>query len=147
VKRLGLLLSAIVASVALAGCGTISASQALHNWATQADFLKNTTTLLGDAHQVAGQLSDAKASPAALRTVCDVLNMDAQAANSALPTPDAQSTSLLANAYNLLGDASSVCYKSGGLPAQRVRALGYLARGVGVLLEGRARVQAAGLVP
>jgi hypothetical protein len=138
----------VVAALVLAGCGSISAQKATSNWLSQANFHSNTLRLARDASEVRRLLAATSSTAADLHTVCGVLLVDAEAANSSLPSPDHQANTLLASAYESLGAASNTCYNAYKNPADRVRATGYLDRAVTLLTEAQIRLRvAAGATP
>lgn len=137
------LVALLACGLLLAACGSQSPQQALRGWVTQSAFAKAVTTLRTDAVHAANALRDAATQPNALHTVCGVLDYDALSANSSLPTPDDQTTSLLSRAYNDLGDGAQVCYGAADSAARRARAIADLERGVAAMAEARARVAAA----
>jgi len=77
-----------------------------------------------------------------------VLDVDTEEANSSLPTPDNQATSLLSKAYNDFGAGANKCYDAARDPKARASALAWLQRGMAALSEGTARINVAtGAVP
>ena len=116
-----------IAAFFLASCGgTITLIQANRNWMSQSNFAHAHQALIGDARTSEQVLLDRTSSSAVLHTVCGVLLVDTEAANSSLPTPDAQSTELLGRAYNAFGGGANTCYRAGSDITQRARALKYL---------------------
>ncbi len=144
-KLIGVLaLSALL----LAGCGTISAQLATKNWLDQSNFTANTHRLANDAHLVRQQLLTGTSTSAQLHTVCAVLLLDSEAANSALPSPDRQANALLANSYQSMGDAANTCYNAGANTLKRTRAVHFLHRAVTLLTESQIRLHiSAGVTP
>ena len=138
-RRAGALLLAVVAAVSLSGCGTQSPQQAMRHWLSQSRFATNERQLRSDAHHAAVALRRATESVAQLHTVCAVLLVETEAANASLPTPDAELNSVLAGAFNALGDGANECYRAGASSVKRERALRYLEDGVGGLAEGLTR--------
>jgi len=128
------------AGLVLSACGSISASQAMTNWATQSGFVANAKSLTTDAKHSALALRDPSTSSASLRTVCAVLDLETEQANAALPTPDSQSTNLLSKALNTLGAGAVECYGASSNVAKRARALRSLSSGAAYLAEAAARV-------
>jgi hypothetical protein len=49
----------------------------------------------------------------AMHAACGTMDLDAESANSELPTPDGQVTAWLSTAYGLEGTAASDCYNAG----------------------------------
>jgi len=139
-RRLAALL---LAGLALSACGSQSPAAALRSWVTQSAFATAVTTLRTDASHALTALGDPATAPNELHTVCGVLNFDAQAANSSLPTPDAQATALLGRAYGEFGAATSLCYGAAHDAAKRARAEAELRGAAAILAEARARLGAA----
>ncbi len=137
-----------VSSLVLASCGTISAQQAAKNWLSQSNFHANTHRLAQDAHVTRKLLLSARPTAPQLHTVCGVLLLDSEAANSSLPSPDNQSNTLLANAYDTMGNAANTCFNASASRSQRVRAVAYLDRAVTLLTESQIRLRiSAGVTP
>lgn len=130
----------LAAGLLLSACGSISASKAMANWATQNGYTANVKTLTNDAKHAALALRDPSSSSASLHTVCAVLNLETEQENSALPTPDNQATNLISKALNTLGAGSVECYGASSNVAKRARALRSLSSGVLYLSEASARV-------
>ncbi|MDE3007763.1 MAG: hypothetical protein KGJ10_02830 [Acidobacteriota bacterium] len=133
----------LVAGVVLAGCGSIKLSTAMVGWVHDNAFVASSKALSVDASHVAGALRAASSSVNELHTVCGVLLLDTQKANTPLPTPDDQATKLLSGAYENLAGAANECYGADASPLKRARALAMLARGLAKLSEGVARVAVA----
>ncbi len=138
-KRVAVLLCA---GLLLAGCGTIKASVAMANWVLQSNFKSAVGTFASDSAIAANNLRNPKATKADLHTVCAVLYLDAQQANSSLPTPDDQATQLLGKAYNYFSAAANSCYDTQSLSA-RPAVLATLAKAAATLSEATARVAVA----
>ncbi|MGC1418767.1 MAG: hypothetical protein WA786_01430 [Acidimicrobiales bacterium] len=133
----------LCAGLVLAACGNVSLSSATKSWITQSGFRQNLPTLTRDAQHSATELRDLHASANDLHTVCAVLDVDSLSANSSLPTPDSQATSLLSTAYDDLGAGANTCYNAATNPHARALALTMLARGMAALSEGTARLNVA----
>jgi len=133
----------LAAALALAACGTVSASTAMRSWVTQSAFSSAVTTLRTDARHAATALRDPRSTPNLLHTVCAVLSLDAQQANSALPSPDDQSTTLLGRAYTQFGRGAERCFGAAANSASRAAAITELQRAIATLAEADARVAAA----
>jgi hypothetical protein len=110
------------------------------NWATQSGYVANAKTLTSDAKHAALALRDPSTSNASLHTVCAVLDLETEQANSALPTPDNQATTLLSKALNTLGAGAVECYGASTTVAKRTKALRSLSSGARYLAEASARV-------
>jgi hypothetical protein len=133
------LLVIAVAALALASCGSQSPQSAMRSWMSSSSFLENAHQLHIDALHSETALRTPAMNALDLHTVCGVLLFETQAVNASLPTPDAQLTSILANAFNTLGDGANECYRAGSSPQRRHAAIGYLQRGISYLFEGAAR--------
>jgi hypothetical protein len=131
-----------LAGLMLAACGSISPATAMKSWVTQSSYVANNDTVRTDAVNSAGALNETNTSSAALHTVCAVLLVDSEAANSALPSPDNQTTSLLSSAYNDLGAGANDCYKANSNEVIRHDAIEWLVKGTGLLAEASARIHA-----
>ncbi len=81
--------------------------------------------------------------PAAVRTVCAVLDTDAQKAIGELPTPDGALTTDLLRAYQDAAAAGADCYAGAGTdPARMARSAGERARLPSLLRTAVARITA-----
>lgn len=136
------LVAVALAGLVLAGCGSIKASVAMTSWVANSNFPNAVKTLTTDAAKVANALRNPSSSKAQLHTVCAVLYLDAQQANSSLPSPDDQSTTLLGEAYNHFSSAANSCYDAQSLTA-RPGVLAELAKAGASLSEATARVAVA----
>jgi hypothetical protein len=130
----------LVAGLVLSACGSVSVTAAMSKWVSQSGYVANNHTILNDARHSANALRHAAMTTLDLHTVCAVLYLETEQANSALPTPDRQTTTLLGRAYNNLGAGANVCYDAANNEAKRARALQYLTLGVAELSEASARV-------
>jgi hypothetical protein len=115
----------------------------MRSWVTQSAFSSAVSTMRSDARRAVTQLRNASTGPNVLHTVCGVLNVDALSANSSLPTPDDQATTLLGRAYGAFGSGAALCYRAANDALTRTRAIDELERAVATLAEARARVVAA----
>jgi hypothetical protein len=142
-----LLVALLVAGLLLSACGSTSPAAAMKKWVSQSAYRANLPTLTGDVRRAANELRRSDATVNDLHTICAVLTLDAEQANSSLPTPDSQATTLLATAYNDIGAGANKCYVATSSRA-RTSALSWLSRGMAALSEGTARVDvAAGQAP
>jgi hypothetical protein len=137
IKVLGVLL---IAGLVLSACGTVTVATAMSKWVSQSNYVANNHTLLNDARHSANALRNASMTNLDLHTVCAVLFLESEQANSALPTPDHQTTTLLAKAYNNLGAGANSCYDAAQSAVKRTHALNYLTQGVAQLSEASARI-------
>lgn len=133
----------LVAGLLLAACGSVTLATAMRSWVSQSQYRANLPTLTNDVRHSADQLRDAHASVNALHTVCAVLDVESEQANSSLPTPDNQATALLAKAYNDFGAGANKCYGADDNARARASALAWLTRGMAALSEGTARINVA----
>jgi hypothetical protein len=133
----------LAAGLLLSACGSQSEAKAMNTWVRASSFHQNTQTLTSDIRHSATALENSSNSARVLHLVCDVLSFDNGAANAALPTPDSQSTALLAKAYTDIGGGANTCFVAGASSTLRNKALGYLRKGLGELTEGVLRVDAA----
>jgi hypothetical protein len=115
------------------------------SWSTQSNFATNARALYVDAQHSANALRTPSAVSADLHTVCGVLLVDVEAANSSLPAPDAQATKLLSHAYNELGAGANQCYRAQNGVNARANALVSLTKGATLLSEAIARIATASL--
>lgn len=132
----------VLGSLALAACGTVSASTALGRWTRSSDLTGAVSQLTTDARHAVTELDLRSASVKQLHTVCSVLDLETLQANAALPTPDTQTTNLLSGAYTELGSGANECYAAGASAIKRTSAITYLRRGAAELAEAQARVSA-----
>jgi hypothetical protein len=142
IRRVVVVVVLTVASFTLAACGSISASTAMSNWTKSSSFSSAVAQLTLDARHALSELDVVSATPAQLHTVCAVLDLETLQANSALPTPDDQTTALISKAYTDLGDGANECYVASGSFAKRDRAIAYIRRAGAELSEAQARVEA-----
>jgi hypothetical protein len=140
IRTLGVLLTA---GLLLSACGSISGASAMTSWVVQSGYVSNAKALAKDAAQSANALRSPSTSTAGLHTVCGVMDYDAESLNASLPTPDTQSTNLLAKALNTLGAAANECYDAGSSVSARAKALATDATGVADLAEASARITSA----
>jgi hypothetical protein len=125
----------------LGAWGTQSEKVAMKSWVSQSAYVANNKTLINDAKHSATALRAKSAPTSELRTVCAVMLVESEQANSALPTPDHLASSLLAKAYGNLGAGANVCYKAGSSATKRNKAISDLSLGVSQLAEASARIR------
>ncbi len=132
----------LAACVAVLGAwGTQSEKAAMKSWVSESAYVANNKTLINDAKHSATALRTKSAPTSELHTVCAVMLVESEEANSALPTPDHLASSLLAKAYGNLGAGANVCYKAGTSSTKRRRAISDLSLGVAQLAEASARIK------
>ena len=131
----------MAAGLLLSACGSTSATSALRQWTHQSAFAAALATLRGDARRAVGELRVTSSSPSVLHTVCAVLAFDVEQAQASLPTPDAQTTTLLSRAYSRLLVGANECYQASA--ASRPRAVASLEQGGATRAEAEARVRAS----
>jgi hypothetical protein len=142
IRRVAVLL---IAGLLLCACGTVSEAKAMTGWVSHSSFTSNTKTLLHDVKMSANDLRKTNLSSNDFHTVCQVLYSDDGSMQSALPTPDAQATKLLNEAYQDFATAAHECYNAKSSAVSRAKALATLAKGAAVFSEGTARVATASL--
>lgn len=106
---------AVVASLALGGCGTVVSTQtAVREWSSAGSFGASVTTLRHDQADVHHEIAFHR--PAInVKTDCLELFQDANGANTdELTTPDDQLTHLLSGAYDDYVQASDRCVAASG---------------------------------
>ena len=87
-----------------------SASHRMSVWVSGTSFGEDIGTLVADNARIP---KDVPNGSGAVHAACSTLLNDAQMANSSLPSPDPDVTTLLTNAYNDEGTAANQCYDSG----------------------------------
>jgi hypothetical protein len=87
-----------------------SASHRMSVWVSGTSFGEDIGTLVADNARIP---KDVPNGTGALHAACSTLLNDAQMANSSLPSPDPDVTTLLTNAYNDEGTAANQCYDAG----------------------------------
>lgn len=142
IRRWSVLGVLVLGSLILAACGTISASTALDQWATSSNLSGALAQLRLDARHAVIELTARSPSTKMVRTVCSVLDLETRQANASLPTPDAQTTTLLSAAYTDLGSGANECYEAGSSLTKRAVATDYLRRAGAEMAEAQARVSA-----
>ncbi len=140
IRRVAILL---LAGLVLCACGSVSEAKAMSGWVAHSSFKANAASLFNDVKSSAKDLHNTHLSSNDFHTVCQVLYSDDGAMQAALPTPDAQATKLLNEAYQAFAKAAHQCYNAQSSAASRAHALATLARGAAVFSEARARVATA----
>jgi hypothetical protein len=135
----------LVAGLLLCACGTVSEAKAMTGWVTHSSFRANAKSLFSDVKSSAKDLRNPNLSSNDFHTVCQVLFSDDGSMQSALPTPDAQATKLLNEAYQDFATAAHQCYSAQSSAVSRAKALATLAKGAAVFSEATARVTTASL--
>lgn len=131
----------VLAGVALCACGTQSAASAVHQWASTSSLHTAVEDLLGDSSRVHAAIVTHQGAQL-VRTTCTVLYEDALGTNDELPTPDAQLTTLLSNAYDGYVRAAVTCYDDASSASVRARVVRELAAAQGELIEAVLREEA-----
>jgi len=142
--RWGTALACAIAGIALAGCGsTQTPAKAVALWASPrgASLSEGVSTLLADSHSVHAAIIR-RAGVKQLHTVCVELLNDAQGTNDALPTPDAQLTRLLSEAYGHLVHAANACYTEAASRVALAAADRERSAAIGLLIEAVLREEA-----
>jgi hypothetical protein len=133
----------LAAGLVLSACGSQSMSAAMKAWAHESSYSYVATNrqLITDATHSAKALRTKGETNDQLHLVCGVLDYDTEAANSFLPAPDTETSSLLNKAYGNLGAGATICYRAGTSASNRARALSDLSKAVGQLNEAYARIK------
>jgi hypothetical protein len=92
-----------------------SLSRRLAAWNSGSLLQQTVSTLTTDNQHIHTLQTDH--NPAAVKTACEAMGVDARRANSYLPTPDQQITNMLNTAYTDEYTASIECYKDASRPA------------------------------
>ena len=100
-----------------------SLSHRLTAWNSGSLLKQTVNTLTVDDQHI--RTLQAGHNPAAVRTACEAMGVDARRANSYLPTPDQQITNILNTAYTAEYTASIECYKDASQPASSRLLAGY----------------------
>ena len=137
-----------VAALVLAGsvataCGQDelgSPNQQMSTWVRGTAFTDVVGTLRSDVDKAASLLASNPAA-AQVHTVCGVLLVEVQAANSGLPSPDKTTTPLLSSAYHSLQDAATYCYDAVGNPTSASKFSGARSAGLARLSEAQLEVE------
>jgi len=87
-----------------------SASHRMSVWVKGTGFGEDVGTLVADNARLP---KDVRNGTKAVHAACGTMLDDAEMANGELPTPDAQVTAWLSNAYNLEGTAANECFSAG----------------------------------
>jgi hypothetical protein len=132
-----------MAGLMLCACGSVSEATAMTGWEQHSSFNANAKTLFNDVKKSAKDLGMSSISSNGLHTVCQVLYDDDGSMQSALPTPDAQATSLLNRAYKDFANGAGNCYRASLTPPDRAKALSEFTNGAAAFSEARARVATA----
>ena len=77
-------------------------------WVRQTGFGEDIGTLVADNARIRQEKTTA-----AMHAACGTMEVDADTANDELPTPDAQVSDWLSDAYGLEGTAATDCYNAG----------------------------------
>ncbi len=101
-----------LSALALSACAGAGSSgtppQQLHTWVAGTGLRASTTGILADMTHVNVALNSKQTN--AVQTTCSVMANDADAANSNLPSPNQQVSTLLSNAYSQVGIAANDCF-------------------------------------
>jgi len=85
-----------------------TAPHRLSVWVRQTGFGEDIGTLVADNARIYKETTTA-----AMHAACGTMEIDADTANDELPTPDAQVSDWLSDAYGLEGTAATDCYNAG----------------------------------
>lgn len=92
--------------------------------------------------RAATMLDDPTTTPNQAHTVCGVLYLATEQANSDLPAPDATVSHLLAAAYSEVGAASDACDKAVGNSAELATFRAHRSAAIGLLTEASSALEA-----
>jgi hypothetical protein len=92
-----------------------SPSHRMQEWVGGTGLGEDIGTLIADNARIP---KDVPNGTGAVHGACATLEDDAEMANGELPTPDADLTTLLSNAYELEGTAGNECYSAGATNAK-----------------------------
>lgn len=121
--------------------------QQMEAWVTGSGLGQNIGTLHADGEHVNEVITKDKGT-GAVHTVCGVLTVDAESANSTLPSPDTRLTQILAKAYGLEYDAGNDCYRAGATNTKLLaKSATERAQAQALFLQALARVAAVGGSP
>jgi len=116
-RPLGALLAVVLAAGLLAACAgpdeTGSPAHRMAAWVQGTGLGATIATLDADAARVT-TVVDEHHGTGAIHADCGVLYTDTEAANTQLPSPDVQLTTLLSDAYTEMGKAANNCFAAGG---------------------------------
>ena len=140
-----LLLAAVVSlcAVGLSACSQDqqgTPAQQMSSWVTGTAFAQTLGTLRADMAKSTLEVASSQSS-AAVHTVCGVMLVDVESANSTLPTPDTQATNLLSQAYEKIGAAAHECYDSVGDASKKASFARDRSAGLALLSEGQLQVE------
>jgi hypothetical protein len=109
------LVGVAVAAFFAAGLGNAGGTprQQMQNWEEGTGFAGTVGTLRADVARISTVVAQHRGA-GAVHADCGVLLVDAERANTELPTPDDVLTRLLSESYSELGRAANDCYDAGG---------------------------------
>jgi hypothetical protein len=99
----------VLAGVTLAGCGSISPTDATRQWVTKTGFTAAFRNLHDDLDRTVTYLRRGERDTRELRTLCRIVSLDLHKLNDTLPSPDAQANDLLANGLDRLSRGTARC--------------------------------------
>ncbi len=147
-RRLWLFLAAVVV-VAVGVIAFVAAGSGIHGgtpaqqltqWADGTGLGSSVGTLMADDTRIATVVAHHRGA-GAVHADCAVLLNDTEAANTELPAPDDEVTTLLSTAYTQLGSAANDCYRAGGGdPSLQAQSAHERIRAVALLSEALARI-------
>ena len=140
--RLGALLlgGALVLSACGSSGGVSGAVAQMSAWVTTTNLGDTIAGLQQDAAKITTE-TERHADRLTMQTLCGILLVDVESANSNLPAPDLVANEHLANGLQFLGDGAHRCYSAGATnvalqvksAADRSRGLIELARGLSAI--------------
>lgn len=107
-------LALVLASFALAGCGTISPSTATRQWVTKTGFTAAFHNIHDDVDRTVMYLRHQNRDTRELRTLCRIVSLDLHKLNDTLPSPDTQANDLLAQGLDRLSRGTARCSAATG---------------------------------
>jgi hypothetical protein len=112
--RLVMVLAVSLLAIGLTSCaGEDQMGTARHRlsvWVSGTALGEDVGTLVADNQRISKEVPN---GTGAVHSGCGALEDDAEMANSSLPSPDAQVTAWLSQAYGLEGTAGTECYNAG----------------------------------
>jgi len=141
-------LVALLALVALllGGCAgqdqSGSSETQTSTWVHGTNFSDTLGGLRSDAHKAAAVFVPG-VTPDQAHTICGVMLVDTERANSSLPTPDPTLTSLLSAGYEALAAAAHHCYRAVGDPVEERAFHRSRTQALALLSEAQLRAEAA----
>ena len=142
--RRGVIILLGLSAFALSACSGAGSSgtpsQQLHTWVAGTGLRASTTAILTDMAHVNAALGSQQ--PNAVQTTCSVMANDADAANSNLPSPNEQVSTLLSDAYSQVGIAANDCFIALKVPANLTAYRAHESQARGLFAEAATIIEA-----